>query len=97
MLAALDRRSDVLGHVSGAARRQLAAQAEQRRVKAWTGSGIGSPASAGTPRESLAARYLGGIDSRGRRPPLDRLLEADHELDQPPLELDRRRQAPGGP
>jgi cellulose biosynthesis protein BcsQ len=32
------------------------------------GTGIGSPASTGTPRVSLAARYFGGSDRRGRRP-----------------------------
>ena len=36
--------------------------------RALTGSGIGSPANAGTPRASLAARYRGGSDSRGSRP-----------------------------
>ena len=52
---------------------------EQRRRQDGTGSGIGSPASAGTPRASLAARYFGGSDSRGRRPPSSAAAEVDDQ------------------
>ncbi len=43
--------------------------------KSGTGSGMGSPARAGTPRCSLAARYRGGSDRRGQPSALDDLDE----------------------
>ena len=61
-------------------------------VRIGTGSGIGSPASAGTPRVSLAARYLGGSDSLGSRPAGQRLRQVDHPGQQVVLQGQRRLQ-----
>ena len=54
-----------------------------------TGSGIGSPASAGTPRASLAARYLGGSDRRGSRPPASVAARSMTSVSSSPLQGSR--------
>ena len=58
-------------------------------VRTATGSGIGSPASAGTPRASLAATYLPGQRQTRQPAALERLAKRDHALDQLPLKVDR--------